>query len=129
MKPIRRFIQSLLRFLLVWGVDAVSLILTAALVPGINFTNATDSGLLIEAFAAAFVLGLVNFLVRPVILIVSRPLGFFAMFVIGFLVNALALLLTSAMLPEFEVVGWLPAIVGGIIFAAVNVVLTGIIEV
>ena len=29
MKPIRRFIQALLRFLLVWVVDAVSLIITA----------------------------------------------------------------------------------------------------
>ncbi len=129
MKPIRRFVQALLRFLLVWVVDAVSLIITAALLAGINFTSTASTGLLVEAFAAAFVLGLVNFLVRPIILLISRPLGFFAMFAIGFLVNALALLMTSALLPEFEVTGLLSAIIGGIIFAAVNVVLTGIMEV
>ncbi|MEZ4771020.1 MAG: phage holin family protein [Caldilineales bacterium] len=129
MKPIRRFIHALLRFLLVWVVDAVALVMTAAIVPGISFSNAPASGLVVEAFAAAFVLGLVNFLIRPIILLISRPLGFFAMFAIGFLVNALALMLTAALLPEFEITGWLAAIIGGIVFAAVNVVLTGVIEV
>lgn len=128
MKPIRRFIQALLRFLLVWLVDALALILTATIVPGINFSSAAGSGILVEAFAAAFVLGVVNFLVRPIILVIARPLGFFVMFAIGFLVNALALMLTSALLPEFEVSGLLAAIIGGIVFAAINIVLTGITE-
>ena len=129
MKPLRRFVQALLRFLLVWIVDAVALTLTAAILPGINFVNVIGTGLFVEAVAAAFVLGVVNFLVRPIILLISRPLGFFAMFAIGFLVNALALMLTSALLPQFEVSGLLSAILGGIVFAAINVVLTGIIEV
>ncbi|MCA9869342.1 MAG: phage holin family protein [Anaerolineae bacterium] len=129
MKPVRRFIQTLLRFLLVWIVDAISLILTSVIVPGVTFSNAPNQGVLVEAIAAAFVLGLVNFLIRPIILVISRPLGFFVMFAIGFLVNALALLMTSALLPEFQVTGVLTAIVAGIIFAAINIVLTGIVEV
>ena len=121
--------KTILRFLLVWGIDALSLLVTAAIFPGISFVEPDPLLILRDTFAAAFLLSIVNLMIRPIVLLLARPLGFIAVFILGFLVNALALLLTSQLLPVFQVSGWLGAIVGGLIFAAINVILTGILEV
>lgn len=121
--------KTILRFLVVWGVDAFSLLITAAIYAGISFGGPDFVAILTDAFAAAFLLSIVNLMIRPIVLLLARPLGFVAVFILGFLVNALALLLTSLLLPVFQVSGWLSAIVGGLVFATINTVLTGILEV
>ncbi|MFO7682447.1 MAG: phage holin family protein [Chloroflexota bacterium] len=128
MSRLSRVAKAFLRFLTLWVVDGFSLLLTAAIFPGISFGGANSIALL-EAFAAAFLLSIVNLMIRPLVLLLARPLGFIAVFVLGFLVNAAALLITSYLLPVFEVSGWLSAILGGLVFAAVNIVLTGVLDV
>ena len=121
--------KTILRFLVVWGVDAFSLLITAAIYAGISFVEPDYAAILTDAFAAAFLLSTVNLMIRPIVLLLARPLGFVAVFILGFLVNALALLLTSRLLPVFQVSGWLSAIVGGLVFATINTILMGILEV
>jgi uncharacterized membrane protein YvlD (DUF360 family) len=122
-------IRYVLRFLVLWTVDALSLIVTAALVPGVGFSGAGIGLIFLEALAAAFVLGVVNLLIRPLVLLLARPLGWIAVFLIGFVVNALALLITSAILPDFQLTTVLSAFVAGIVFALVNAVFTGVMDV
>jgi uncharacterized membrane protein YvlD (DUF360 family) len=121
--------KVILRFLVLWIVDGASLLVTAAIFPGVAFGESSLLLIFRDAFAAAFLLSIVNLLIRPVVLLVARPLGFLAVFIVGFFVNGLALLLTSWLLPVFQVSGLLSAIVGGLLFAAINVLLTGILEV
>ena len=121
--------KTILRFLVVWGVDAFSLLITAAIYSGISFGGPDFVAILTDAFAAAFLLSIVNLMIRPIVLLLAQPLGFVAVFILGFLVNSLALLLTSLLLPVFQVSGWLSAIVGGLVFATINTILTGILEV
>ena len=129
MKRLSVFTKSIIRFLVLWFVDGISLLITAFLLPGISFVATDTATVFMDAFAAAFLLGIVNLLIRPLLLLIARPLGFIAVFVIGFFVNAIALLITSWLLPSFEVTGLLSAIAGGLIFSAINVILTGILEV
>ena len=121
--------KVMLRFLVLWIVDGASLLVTAAIFPGVAFVASSLLLIFRDAFAAAFLLSIVNLMIRPVVLLVARPLGFLAVFIVGFLVNGLALLLTSWLLPVFQVSGLLSAIMGGLVFAAINVLLTGILEV
>lgn len=86
------------RFLLVWAVDAVSLIITAALLPGMAFVADAGRPAWLVALVAALTLGLVNFSIRPLLMLAARPFGLIATLIVGFLVNALALLLTAALL-------------------------------
>ena len=123
------FTKAIMRFLVLWFVDGLSLLITAAIFPGIAFITSDPLTAFLDAFAAAFLLGVVNLLIRPLILLIARPLGFIAVFVIGFFVNAIALLITSWLLPVFHVEGLLSAVIGGLIFSAINVILTGILEV
>ena len=129
MRNLSVFAKSLIRFLIVWLVDGLSLLITAWIFPGISFIATDTANVLLDAFAAAFLLGIVNLLIRPLLLLIARPLGFIAVFVIGFFVNALALMITAWLLPSFEVDGLLAAVFGGVVLSALNNILTGVLEV
>jgi uncharacterized membrane protein YvlD (DUF360 family) len=126
---VRTVTRQLVRFAILWFVDAVCIWLTAAVLPGMWIDYPAEGTRLLVAVAAAFLLAITNMLIRPVVLMLARPLGFFVVFGVGFLVNGVALLITASLLPEFHVAGLLSAIVAGIVFAAVNVVITGIMDV
>ena len=125
---IRTVVVYLVRFAILWFVDALSLLATSWVLPGLTLTAVNGASLLTVAIAAAFMLAIVNLLIRPIVFLLARPLGWIAMFVIGFLVNALAIWLTAWLMPGFEVT-ILAAVVGGIVFAFFNAVLTGILDV
>ena len=78
--------------------------------------------------SAALLLAIVNLLIRPIILLIARPLGWIALLVVGFLVNAIALWISAWLLPGFDVT-FLAGLLGGIVIAFFNTILTGILEV
>jgi uncharacterized membrane protein YvlD (DUF360 family) len=116
------------RFAVLWFVDALSLLFTSWILPGMNLSPVGNTGVLTVAIAAAFLLTIVNLLIRPIVFFVARPLGWIALFIIGFLVNAAALWITAYLMPGFEV-DFLGSILGGIVFAFFNSIMTGILEV
>jgi uncharacterized membrane protein YvlD (DUF360 family) len=127
MNTIRELARLVFRFVIVWVVDTASLLLTAAIFTGIGFQG--DRPVLIVAAAAAFLLGIVNFLIRPIILLLALPFGFIAIFAVGFFLNAIALLITANLIPGFYVDSWLDALLGSLLLAALNTVMTSIISV
>lgn len=104
--------------MVLWAVSAVSLAFTAWLLPGINLDPVAPWAAWQVALAAAFILGIINLLIRPIILLLAMPLGFIVLFVVGFFVNAITLRLTSLLFVDGLVVtGWIPAFIGGILLA------------
>ncbi len=101
--------------------------LTAWLLPGMSISAAEGAPAGLIAVSAAFLLAIINLLIRPVILLIARPLGWIALFIVGFLVNAIAIWLTAWLLPGFNA-DFLSAIVGGIVFGFFNAIFTGILE-
>jgi len=118
----------LVRHALLWVVDALALLLTALVVPDFGLGGSGGAGALTVAVGAAFLLGLVNLLIRPLILLGARPLGFFALLAVGFVVNSVTLWITAWLLPDFTIDGLLPALLGGLVFVAVNTVVTSVVE-
>ncbi len=125
---IRSVVRTLVRLAVLWLVDAISLWGTSLILPGVTLEDVGTTPAWLVAISAALLLAIVNLLIRPLILLIARPLGWIALFVIGFLVNALALWITASLLPGFSV-DILGAIIGGIVFAIFNAILTGILEV
>lgn len=117
------------RLVAVWFVDTLSLLITAALLPGFEIHSVEGRPALVVAAAAAFLLGIINTLIRPVILLLALPLGFIAVFVAGFFINTMTLLITASLLPGFVIDNVLIAFVGGLIVAAINTVITGLMTV
>jgi uncharacterized membrane protein YvlD (DUF360 family) len=112
---------------LVWAVDALSLLLTALATPGIQLVERAGVSELQIALSAALLLAIVNLSIRPAIILVAQPLGWIALLSIGFFVNALALWITALLLPGLQV-SVLGGLLGGLIFAFFNAILTGILE-
>lgn len=96
-------------FLLRLAITALSLWLASAIVPGMAF--ATEWTLL----WAALVLGIVNALVRPVIVILTLPLTILTIGLFLLVVNAAMLGLVAAMLDGFTISGFWSALFGALL--------------
>ncbi|MCL6511166.1 MAG: phage holin family protein [Anaerolineae bacterium] len=129
MNAVRRIFRTLFRLAVVWLVDILSLLITAAVVAGISIEPVGDTSRLAVAAAAALMLGIVNVVIRPLTLLLALPLGFFVLFVAGFIVNAITLLIASGLMPGFEVNGLLPALLGSLVLSIVNTLVTTIVDV
>src|SRR5512135_1790077 len=123
-QPLRHLLRILLRLLILWAVDAVAMYVTIALLPNVTVTGVSMAG---AAAAAALLLAVINLFLRPIILLLALPLGFFVMFAVGFLVNAIGFLILGRIIPSLYVGGLLTAFVAGVVFSLINTILTSVI--
>jgi putative membrane protein len=103
-------------------VNALALWLATEIVPGIEARSATT------VLVAALVLGLVNAVVRPVLLVLTLPLTLVTLGLFLFVLNALCLWLTSAVVPGFEVRGFWPAFGGALLVSALSWAVNGFVS-
>jgi Predicted membrane protein len=82
-----------------------------------------------SALLAALVLGLVNTFVRPILMLLSLPLIVATLGLFLLVINALMLLLASALLPGFEVKGFFTAILGAALISLVSFILGAVLKV
>ncbi len=69
---------------------------------------------------AALIFGLVNAVVRPVLVLLSLPLTILTLGLFLLVINAAMLGLTAALLPGFRVEGFWPAVLGSIVVSLVS---------
>jgi putative membrane protein len=90
------------------------------------------SGIYIHGFgsavAAAIVLGIVNFLVRPILVVITLPITIITLGLFLIVINALMLLLTSALVPGFHVAGFGAAIIGGLLLGLFNLAASALLN-
>ena len=98
-------------FLLRMAISAVGLWLAQQIVPGIDVANA---GTLI---AAAFLLGIANAVVRPVLFILTLPITIVTLGLFLLVINAAMLGLVALLLPGFHIAGFWAAVFGALIVA------------
>ncbi len=103
-------------------VNALAIWLATEIVPGIETRSATTVAV------AAVVLGLVNAVVRPVLLILTLPLTLVTLGLFLFVLNALCFWLTSAVVPGFEVRGFWSAFGAALIVSALSWVVNGFVS-
>jgi putative membrane protein len=109
-------------FLIRVVVNAVAIWVATEIVPGIQAHSATT------VVVAALVLGLVNAIVRPVLLVLTLPLTLVTLGLFLFVLNALCLWLTSAVVPGFEVRGFWAAFWGALIVSALSWAVNGFVS-
>ena len=109
-------------------INALVLMVTAWILPNMAFIETEYGPRWLQAVAAAILIGLINLLLRPIVLWISRPLGFFLLFLVGFALNIAAVALASWLLPGFEISGVFTIIVASIIIAAFNVIIAGLLN-
>jgi putative membrane protein len=96
-------------FLIRTGITAVGLWVAQAIVPSITFAS---FGTLV---AAAFLLGVVNAIVRPILIILTLPITVLTLGLFLWVINAGMLALVSAVLNGFDIGGFWSALFGSLI--------------
>jgi len=97
-----------------WLLSALSLVIVAAIVPGIEISGFGT------AMIAAVLIGLANVTLGLVLKILTFPLVLLTFGAFSIVVNALLLKVAAAMMPGFRVNGCLPALIGALLLGAVN---------
>jgi len=108
----------MLNFFLTWLVAAISLLVTAKIVPGIEVSSFT------AAIFAVVIIGFVNATVKPIITILTLPLTILSLGLFLLVVNAISLSLAgwlaSAFDIGFKVSGFWPPLFGSIVLSLVS---------
>ncbi len=110
----------MLSLILVWLLSAAALFLTAQVVKGFEVKSFGS------AMFASLVIGFLNMVLRPLLLLLTLPVNILTLGLFTFVVNAIVLRLAASLLQNFNIQGWLPAIFGAIILAIINVVIFSI---
>jgi putative membrane protein len=105
------------RFIITWILTAISLLITAHFVPGIKIDTVTDAAI------GAIVLGLVNAVVKPIMVLLTLPLTILTLGLFLFVVNGITFYLVAYLTPGFHVDTFWAALLGSIVLSLVSSIL------
>jgi len=111
----------MIRLLLVWLINALALIAVAYLMPSISVSSFG------AALIAALVLGLVNAVVRPVLVLLTLPVTILTLGLFIFVLNGLLFWMVGTWLEGFEVAGFWSGVFGAILFSLVSWALSALV--
>ena len=97
-----------------WLLNALALLLVAYLYPGVEVTGFG------AALLAALVLGLVNAVVRPLLVLLTLPVTVLTLGLFLFVINAFLFWLVAEIVGGFRVTGFGAALVGSILYSLVT---------
>jgi putative membrane protein len=102
-------------------ISALSLGLAARLIPGIYVRD------WITLFLAALLLGIVNAVVKPIMVLLTLPITLVTLGLFLLVVNAAMLGLVAWLLPGFAIAGLLPALLGWLVMVVVGGILSRLV--
>ena len=104
------------------AMNTLAIALASSVVPGVRVDN------LVVAVAAGLVLGLINAVVRPVLLVLTLPITLFTLGLFLLVLNGLCFWLAAAAVPGFHVAGFWSAVLGALLVSAVSWVVTAFVS-
>ena len=100
-----------MRLLLVWILNALALLTVANFMPGIHLGGFAD------AMVAALFLGLVNTLIRPLLILLTLPATVLTLGLFIFLINGLLFWFIGSVLKNFVVDGFWYGVAGAVLYS------------
>lgn len=111
-----------MKTILTWLLAASALLLVAYLYPGVQVQNFTS------ALIAAFVIGLFNMVLRPVLVVLTLPVTIITLGLFLFVINALLFWGAASVLDGFHVNGFGAALLGSLIYSAIMLVVDAAVK-
>ncbi|MFB3816231.1 MAG: phage holin family protein [Candidatus Methylomirabilales bacterium] len=109
-------------FLIRWLATALAIGVAAYLVPGIQVDGAG------AAIVAALLLGLVNTVLRPILILLTLPITILTFGLFALVVNGAMLALVAAVVEGVRVAGFLSAVVGALLVSLVATIFTWVLK-
>lgn len=112
----------MMKLLVRWLLSAMALLLVAYVYQGVQVRDFT------AALIAALVIGLLNMIVRPMLVVLTLPVTVLTLGLFLFIINALMFWAAASVLDGFQVRGFGAALVGSLIYSAIGVVIDSALE-
>lgn len=106
-------LQIVMRLLLVWILNAIALLAVAYLFPGVQIQDWKAAAI------AALVLGLVNAVIKPILVLLTLPVTIVTLGLFLLVINALLFWAVASLLPGFNVGGFGAAFVGALLYSVI----------
>ena len=106
-----------MKLLLKWLLSAASLLFVAYVYSGVEVQSFTS------ALIAAFVIGLFNVVLRPVLVVLTLPVTIVTVGLFLFVINALMFWAAACVLDGFHVNGFGAALLGSLIYSLLGVLI------
>lgn len=97
-----------------WLVSAIAIVISAYIIPGIRVPNFTT------ALITALVLGILNAVIKPLLLLLTLPVNILTLGLFTLVINAVIILLVASLVPEFQVDGFLAALLFALVLSVIN---------
>jgi putative membrane protein len=110
-----------MNFIIVWLIATLAVIITAYILPGVKLSG------FFAALVTALILGLVSTFVKPLLVLLTLPLNILTFGLFTFVINALMIMLTSAIVPGFQVDGFWWALLFSLVLSVVYYALSFIL--
>ena len=111
-----------MKLILKWLLSAGALLVVAYIYGGVSVSGFG------AAMIAALIIGLLNMLVRPVLVLLTIPITLITLGLFLFVINALMFWSASGLLSGFHVNGFWAALIGSLIYSALGLVIDGVLE-
>jgi putative membrane protein len=111
-----------MKVLVKWLLSAVALLAVANLYGGVMVSSFG------AAMIAALVMGLLNAVVRPILIILTLPLTLVTLGLFLFVINAAMFWSAAAVLDGFQVQGFGAALIGSLIYTGLGLVIESALE-
>ena len=104
-----------------WIVNAAALLLVAYMYPGVHVES------FFAAAMAALVLGLINAVIRPILVILTLPVTLLTLGLFLFVINALLFWLVANVVQGFAVSGFFAALIGSLLYSVITLLTSWIL--
>ena len=111
-----------MKILLRWFINAGVLLLLASYLPGIVVSG------WYAALITALVLGLVNALIKPLLVILTLPINVLTLGLFTFFINGVLFWFVASFIEGFSVAGFWPAFLGALIMSLVSWLVSGLFK-
>ncbi len=102
-------------------INALTLVIITYIIDGFDVT-------IMAALVAAVLLGIVNAVIRPIVLFLTLPLNVLTLGLFTFIVNALMLWLVAGIVKGFTIHGFWAAFFGALLLSLISSLLTSLIK-
>lgn len=109
-------------FLVRMTANAIAILLIATLLPSVLFADGV-----MPALAAAFLLGVVNAVIRPIFVLLTLPITVFTLGIFLLVINGLLLWAVAGLVPGVHVGGFFGAVAGSVLISLFSAILTSVV--
>src|SRR3954469_18254983 len=113
--------MTIMRLLVVWLINAVALLALPYIFPSIH----VDS--FMAALIAALVLGLINTLIRPLLVLLTFPVTLLTLGLFIFIINGLLFWAVGSFVEGFRVDGFWAGVLGAIVYSLISWALSSLV--